>query len=68
MIRLMRTVAWIFRMDLVWLQDHDGEIVLRFAKQYDTAMVCYRTMNRKCILLEDWTVDGPSYVEKWGYV
>ena len=55
---------------LVWLQDFDGEIVLRCARPTPFGLIAYRMgyINGTCILNKDGTVTGktPSfYCKRW---
>ena len=64
---LKRIIALLLRRELVWLQDHDGEVVLRIARRTPFGLECYRHPpgGGRCLLFPDGSFKGPSYVDAW---
>jgi hypothetical protein len=64
---LKRVCAFVFRLDLVWLKDRDGEVNLRFARNTPFGVTCVRFRKNICRLQPDGTVTGVPYVTEWKY-
>ena len=64
---LKRLAAFLLRRELVWLQDHDGEVTLKLAWRNPFGLFCYRHTPQvgMCVLHPDGTVGGLSYVHAW---
>lgn len=67
---MRKLIAWILGWQVVWLRDHDGEVVRRLAQPCPFGgLIAYR-MSRlfrisKVSLLPDGRVKGAFYVEEW---
>lgn len=69
---IIKFIAWITDGKLVYLQDHDGEVVVSIAYPDPFGYLrCYRywaTRIGHCLLDEGGTVRGTGYVKRWKFV
>lgn len=66
--RLRKAVAWLIGKEVVCLTDFDGEVLYRMATQTPFGLTCSRWGlfgKTDCLLRDDGTVVGPSYVCAW---
>lgn len=62
----MKWIAKLLGREVVYLRDFDGEIVRRLAWRNPFGLFCYRhKQHGLCLLRDDGTVCGPSYVSDW---
>lgn len=66
-------LAWLGFVDLVWLRDIDGEVVIRILRHRGPFLCAIRIgpffwPTRTVALLPNGDVHGACYVRDWGYV
>ncbi|MEI2416215.1 hypothetical protein V8Z80_08525 [Orrella sp. JC864] len=64
MVLLMKIWAAVTQRKIVALLHHDGEVSFHIARRTPFGMEC-KTLGRRCLLLKDGSVKGPSWVDAW---
>lgn len=58
-------IAWIFRLPLVYTEDYDCDVRLRFARKSPFNKWIGKGIISRCIFHQDGRVTGASYVRYW---
>jgi len=61
---LMKLWARVTMRKTVALLHHDGEVSYHIARKTPFGMEC-RALGRKCLLLSDGGLKGPSWIDRW---
>lgn len=63
---MKRLIAYLFKIPLVYTEDYDGEIRLRFVSKIGGKYRCDGILDDNSVILnKDMTTGGKDYVEKW---
>jgi len=61
---VMKLLAAVMFRTLVALRHFDGEVTFHFARKTPFGFEC-KPLGRRCLLLRDGSVKGPSWVDEW---